>query len=147
MFIPRSLANLTFSNGWLFTATIESSVGSDFENVIRSSLHLVSFNWNFVARVWSTRSLADSWILLFPSLGTASANVVSSISGFQKIYNLSAFMSLIITRKSHGPNFAPCGTPAGTAELLYYHVYYYLSKSGLHTEISMQFGKTKDNTM
>ena len=50
MFIPRSLADFTISNGWLFT-TIESSVGSDFENVIRSSLHLVSFNWNFVARV------------------------------------------------------------------------------------------------
>ena len=30
IFIPRSLADLTISNGWLFT-TIGSSIGSDFE--------------------------------------------------------------------------------------------------------------------
>ena len=111
IFIPRSLADLTISNGWLFT-TIRSSIGSDFENVIRSSLHLVSFRWNFVARVWSTKSSTDSWILLFPSLGTASAIVVSS-TNFQRS-NLSAFMSSIITRNSHGPNFVPCGAPAVT---------------------------------
>ena len=69
--IPRSLADLTISNGWLFMP-IRSSIGSDFENVIRSSLHLVSFSWNFVTRFWSTKSSTDSWILLFPSLGTTS---------------------------------------------------------------------------
>ena len=113
-FIPRRLADLTVSNGWLFK-TIGSSIGSDFENVIRSSLHLVSFSWNFVARVWFRKSSTDSWILLFPSLGTASAIVVSS-TNFQRS-NLSAFMSSIITRNSHGPSFVPCGTPAGTEPL------------------------------
>ena len=80
-----------------------------FEKEITSSLCLAIFSCSLsvVDQVW-TLSTAW-WMLVVEPLGMTSEMVVSSM--YFQVCNWGDQRFFIMSRKSHGPNFVPCGTP------------------------------------
>ena len=111
---PRSLLEVV---AWICvpsTMTGSKSFG-ERQKLIVSSLVFSRLSWNkFSAdqlETWSTASCA----LLCCPFGTFSDKVVSSTYFHIPKSALGVKSSLIISKKSQGPNLVPWGTPAGTA--------------------------------
>ena len=117
MIRPRSLLEVV---AWIcIPSTVTGSKCSgERRKLMVSSLVFSRFSWNkFSAdqlETWSTASCA----LLCCPFGTFSDKVVSSTYFHIPKSALGVKRSLIISKKSHGPNLVPWGTPAGTAWLL-----------------------------
>ena len=114
MIRPRSLLEVV---AWIcIPSTVTGSKCSgERRKLMVSSLVFSRFSWNkFSAdqlETWSTASCA----LLCCPFGTFSDKVVSSTYFHIPKSALGVKRSLIISKKSHGPNLVPWGTPAGTA--------------------------------
>ena len=105
---PSILAFITTSS-WPESIFKLGKLFTVFEKEITSSLYLATFSCSLsvVDQVW-TLSTA-SWMLVVEHLGMTSEMVVSSM--YFQVCTWGEQRSFIMSRKSHGPNFVPCGTP------------------------------------
>ena len=89
----------------------------DWNVLMLSSFVLLQFFSNSFVFDQSCIRSTRSWALLFWPLGIVSDTVVSS-TYFHMLKMLGTDKSLIMGRKSQGPNMVPWGTPDGTVTLL-----------------------------
>ena len=107
-------------NSFTFSTTSKASplmrMGSnscwDFVKDIHTSLHLSVFSWTLFSSDHCITLSVVRWALLSSPFATVSEIVVSSTYFHKRAF--STTRSLIIIKKSQGPNFVPWGMPEGT---------------------------------